>query len=414
MLKRKFIYLFLFLPFAKLYSQNANDSLHTKDKQELLNEYDKQATELYNAFKNGPAFDQLQNYGDLKEKIFKEKKEAELKQVETAFQAHYAVQQTELAEIKTSITDLNKENNSLEKEKQKLQRNTVLFFVCLLTLFTLLLYWRIRKAKKAQELADVSAIQLQHTSKIAGISDAVKKFRPDLYFAFTSLQELCIHSISSLAKLQSVAVGQKKNSEDLTKSESLINKINAASEAGAFLLSDKDLISAEDNELPVMTNLNNLITEIFDLSFYQIKSYDESFDCQRVKDLEKILPEILLFPESIRIALFHFLNNAFYSVYEKKKSAGKNYEPKISVSSRKLPRFVQVRIKDNGGGIADKLLEMIYQPFFTTKPPEIANGLGLTKAAEIIKKKHKGEIIIESEPGKGADFIIRFPLNNPM
>jgi signal transduction histidine kinase len=133
-----------------------------------------------------------------------------------------------------------------------------------------------------------------------------------------------------------------------------------------------------------------------------------------VKDLEKILPEISIVPAAIRTALFQFFNNAFYSVYQKKKVSGKDYEPKISVTSRKLPRFVQVRIKDNGSGIEDKILPRIYDPFFTTKPPEEANGLGLTQAAEIIKKKHGGEIIIESEPGKGTDFIVRFPLNTIM
>src|SRR5436309_2411213 len=109
--KRKFIYLFLFLPFTKGHSQNVTDSLH-KNNQELLKEFNGQATELYNAFKNGPAFDALQNYGDLKEKIFKEKKEAELNQVEVAFRSHYSGQQSEHAEIKNSITELKKENDS--------------------------------------------------------------------------------------------------------------------------------------------------------------------------------------------------------------------------------------------------------------------------------------------------------------
>jgi len=214
--------------------------------------------------------------------------------------------------------------------------------------------------------------------------------------------------------LKSISVNQKKNIDDFQKLEESLNRIHVESEKAVSSINAIEHSLGEIAEEKAITNLNILINEVCDLSYHWIKSVDESFDCSVTRDLEKILPEISVMPLTIRTALFHFFNNAFYSVYEKKKTAGKNYEPKISVTSRKLPRFVQVRIKDNGSGINEKILSKIYDPFFTTKSPDVANGLGLTAALEIIKRKHGGEIIIESETEKGTDFIIRFPINTPM
>ncbi|HKR03370.1 MAG TPA: ATP-binding protein [Bacteroidia bacterium] len=392
----------------------AQDDSTGNDRPKQLNEYLQEATELYNGFKNWPAFEVLQKYGELKEKELNKQKEETLNQLESKFKTDYSRRKQELTDTQTAVDELKKENDSLEKEKQKLTRNTFLFFVILISLLTGILISRTRLAKKAKALADISSVQLNRTIKLADISGNISKMNADLKFGFRSVWELSGKSIPLISKLKSIAVNQKKKMEDFQKLEESINLVYEDSEQAVSSLSYNERTVSDIKEEKVITNLNSLINEVFDISFHWIKSYDDSFDCSKVKDLEKILPEISIMPVAIRTALFHFFNNAFYSVYEKKKSAGKSYEPKISVTSRKLPRFVQIRIKDNGSGIEDKILSRIYDPFFTSKPPDKASGLGLTHAAEIIKKKHGGEIIIESEPGKGSDFIIRFPINTPM
>ena len=71
--------------------------------------------------------------------------------------------------------------------------------------------------------------------------------------------------------------------------------------------------------------------------------------------------------------------------------------------------MVEVRIRDNGNGIPKKVLDKIYQPFFTTKPTGSGTGLGLSLSYDIIKA-HKGELKVETKEGQFAEFIIRLPL----
>ncbi|MBL0342063.1 MAG: ATP-binding protein [Bacteroidetes bacterium] len=124
--------------------------------------------------------------------------------------------------------------------------------------------------------------------------------------------------------------------------------------------------------------------------------------------MEKILPKIDIIPDAIRIVVFNLLLNAFESVHEKKSKAPKGYQPKVTISTRKLPRFIQIRIKDNGTGISEKDTKQLLQAFYTNKKSEKNSGLGLSESARIINVAHKGELLIESDPGNGSDFIIRF------
>ena len=71
---------------------------------------------------------------------------------------------------------------------------------------------------------------------------------------------------------------------------------------------------------------------------------------------------------------------------------------------------MEIRVKDNGNGIPQKVLDKIFQPFFTTKPTGQGTGLGLSLSYDIIKA-HGGEIKVETKEGEGAEFIIQLPMN---
>lgn len=111
--------------------------------------------------------------------------------------------------------------------------------------------------------------------------------------------------------------------------------------------------------------------------------------------------------------MLNIYTNAFYAANKKKKEPGKNYEPAVSVSTKKLndkpgSYRVEIRVKDNGNGIPQKLLDKIFQPFFTTKPTRQVTGLGLSLSYDIIKT-HCGEIKVGSKEGEGAEFIVELP-----
>jgi signal transduction histidine kinase len=97
-------------------------------------------------------------------------------------------------------------------------------------------------------------------------------------------------------------------------------------------------------------------------------------------------------------------------VNEKAKSGIENYKPTVSVSTKKIGDKILINVKDNGNGIPQKILDKIFQPFFTTKPTGQGTGLGLSLSYDIIKA-HGGEVKVESQLNNGADFIITLPIH---
>jgi len=107
--------------------------------------------------------------------------------------------------------------------------------------------------------------------------------------------------------------------------------------------------------------------------------------------------------------LLNLYNNSFYAVSEKKKKSGDEYVPTISVSTKKINGKVEIIVKDNANGISPRVLDKIFQPFFTTKPTGEGTGLGLSLAYDIVKA-HAGELKVETKEGEGSEFIIKIPI----
>ena len=85
------------------------------------------------------------------------------------------------------------------------------------------------------------------------------------------------------------------------------------------------------------------------------------------------------------------------------------YEPVISLSTKKTNDKIFISVADNGNGIPQKIIDKIFQPFFTTKPTGQGTGLGLSLSYDIIKA-HGGEIKVTTKENEGTEFIIELPL----
>ena len=70
---------------------------------------------------------------------------------------------------------------------------------------------------------------------------------------------------------------------------------------------------------------------------------------------------------------------------------------------------IEIMVTDNGIGISQKILDKIFQPFFTTKPTGQGTGLGLSLSYDIVKA-HGGEVQLKSKEGEGSEFIIQLPV----
>jgi signal transduction histidine kinase len=107
--------------------------------------------------------------------------------------------------------------------------------------------------------------------------------------------------------------------------------------------------------------------------------------------------------------LKNLITNAFYVVNEKKNQGVKNYEPTVSVSTKKINGKIEIKVADNGNGIPQKVFDKIFQPFFTTKPTGQGTGLGLSLSYDIVKA-HGGELKVETKENEGTEFIIQLPV----
>ena len=108
--------------------------------------------------------------------------------------------------------------------------------------------------------------------------------------------------------------------------------------------------------------------------------------------------------------MLNLINNAFYAVSEKRNAGKSDYKPEVHVATEQLENSVIIRVKDNGNGIPKKVVDKIFQPFFTTKPTGSGTGLGLSLSYDIVTQGHGGSMVVESTEGEGATFVIVLPV----
>jgi signal transduction histidine kinase len=157
------------------------------------------------------------------------------------------------------------------------------------------------------------------------------------------------------------------------------------------------------------TDINKLADEYLRLAYHGLRAKDKSFNATMKTDYDESIGSINIIPQDIGRVILNLITNAFYVVDEKKKSGIENYEPTVSVSSRKNNGKVEIKVADNGNGIPQKILDKIFQPFFTTKPTGQGTGLGLSLSYDIVKA-HGGELKVETKEGDGTEFSIILPL----
>ena len=175
------------------------------------------------------------------------------------------------------------------------------------------------------------------------------------------------------------------------------------------------------------TDINALADEFLRLAYHGLRAKDKNFNATLKTAFDPAVGKVALISQDIGRVLLNLINNAFYAVNEKSKEAIKDYEPAVTVSTRLVAAsenslirqsppiggrsansFI-ISVKDNGKGIPQKLLDKIFQPFFTTKPTGQGTGLGLSLSYDIVKA-HGGELRVETKEGEGSEFVIELPV----
>ena len=127
-------------------------------------------------------------------------------------------------------------------------------------------------------------------------------------------------------------------------------------------------------------------------------------------DLAPDLPPVPCLPGEINQVLLNLLVNAAHAIAD---VIGAQPEAKgtITLRTRQVDEWVEVRVEDTGRGIPLEIQDRIFEPFFTTKDVGKGTGQGLALAHTVVVRKHGGQIRCESTPNEGATFVVRLPLH---
>ena len=193
--------------------------------------------------------------------------------------------------------------------------------------------------------------------------------------------------------------------ENLTNSQEQVFRVN-------YIIQDVLGYFRQEQSNPHLTDINKLIDRVIkgferqnQLSFQESPiTINTSYD--------PAIKPITIIAREIEKSLVNIIENAYYIVQCKQKRIEHDYVPKITIKTCNLEDRVEIKIRDNGEGIAPNVLDKIFEPFWTNKPALEGTGLGLFFAYQIIVEIHKGEIQVDSVLGEYSEFTITLPLLN--
>ena len=163
------------------------------------------------------------------------------------------------------------------------------------------------------------------------------------------------------------------------------------------------------------TDINGLVDEYSKLAYHSARATNTEFQIDLQQDFDPDVGELDVIPQDLGRVFLNMVSNSCHATHEKRIArveAGNGsevYFPTVWLTTRRKEEQIEVRIRDNGSGIPDDVIDKIFNPFFTTKPTDQGTGLGLALSSDIIRQ-HGGAIRATSEPGEYTEMIIDLPL----
>jgi len=159
-----------------------------------------------------------------------------------------------------------------------------------------------------------------------------------------------------------------------------------------------------------LVNLNSLVEECLNLAYHGARAENQEFKINLERSFDPTIGRVDLFPQEMTRVLLNLISNGFYAATKRKAETSLNgYEPTLAAATKNLGDRVEIKIRDNGGGIPAEVMGKIFNPFFTTKPPGEGTGLGLSLSHDIVVKQHAGSIDVDTRPDEFTEFKISLP-----
>ncbi|MBP8115016.1 MAG: hypothetical protein KAY50_06645 [Chitinophagaceae bacterium] len=311
-----------------------------------------------------------------------------------------------------------------ELKRQQQIRNGSILFSGIVALFAIVFLRQRNKTKEEKQKAENALTELKSTQSqliqsekmaslgelTAGIAHEIQNplnFVNNFSEVNTELIEELVEEVDkgNTSEVKAIAKDIKENEQ----------KINHHGKRADAIVKGMLQHSRSSNGQKEPTDINALADEYLRLAYHGLRAKDKSFNATLKTDYDEKIDKINVIPQDIGRVILNLITNAFYVVDEKKKTGSPGYEPTVSVSTKFSPLLgrgvggeVLIIVKDNGNGIPQKILDKIFQPFFTTKPTGQGTGLGLSLSYDIVKA-HGGELKVETKEGEGTIFIISIP-----
>ena len=323
----------------------------------------------------------------------------------------------------------------IEKAKEDLKNrnktNALLAGAAVFLLLALILYRNNRQKQKANKVLEKTLTNLKSTQaqliqseKMASLGELTAGIAHEIQNPLNfvnNFSEVNTELIDEMQKEMDKGnfADAKAISNDIKENE---QKINHHGNRAADIVKGMLQHSRSSSGVKEPTNINALTDEYLRLSYHGLRAKDKSFKATLKTDFDNSIGNINIIPQDIGRVLLNLINNAFYATGERRKTEGEGFEPTVSIStslihppselvpnSLRESRSVQIKVSDNGNGIPQKIVDKIFQPFFTTKPTGQGTGLGLSLSYDIVKA-HGGEIKVETKEGEGSEFVISLPV----
>ncbi len=308
--------------------------------------------------------------------------------------------------------------------KAKLQRYLLIGGIAVFGLITLLLIRNNRQRKKAHARITKAYSDLRDTQKQLIQSEKMASLG-ELTAGIAHEIQNPLNFVNNFSEVNKELIDELKEELKAGKTEdaiALADDIKVNSEKITYHGKRADSIvkgmlqhSRSGSGQKESTDINNLLDECMRLSFHGMRAKDNSFNAKTETSFDSSLAPVNIVSQDIGRVFLNLFTNAFYSVMQKKKdissgSAAANYSPEVTASTKKEGNKVIITVSDNGNGIPQKVVDKIFQPFFTTKPTGEGTGLGLSMSYDIITKGHGGELKVETKEGEFARFTIILPV----
>ena len=335
----------------------------------------------------------------------------------------------QLAKKEAEIKLLNKDRQLKEQAASRQWFFIFTMFACIaaLTAILLILNRNNRMKKRANEqlnaqkdeletaLTELKSAQTQlvHSEKMASLGELTAGIAHEIQNPLNFVNNFSEVSSELIRELienqQRPEVDRELDTELLNDVDLNLQKVSLHGKRASAIIKQMLEHSRTGNMEKEQRDLDVLIEEYLNLSYHGMRARDKSFEVKIVTKLKSGPQNVNIVPQEIGRVLLNIMNNAFYAVRQRQKTDKNGFEPTVTITSYREGGNVVVKIRDNGAGMPEQVMQKIFQPFFTTKPTGEGTGLGLSLSYDIITKGHGGQLSVASKENSYTEFTVVLP-----